>query len=238
MWQKGLLFVFVSLLVSGTESTDIIFSGFTEGTIYTYYTNEDNPITELNCSGTSTDTSVTSISTTWYSKGINIVNTDTGSSVLRFEDVATVVKWREYGVYFCRSVYEIHGQEQQEDSGDIVVEIECELFLLYGLEYYYICYIFSDNTTITVSYGDTVYVRGITNRDIVTIPVMTEGVAICCDAEGGEWTYDGQSGIDNPVRIDLFTIANAESYHCIKRETPTGPNKIIHSVGECLVEME
>ena len=72
---------------------------------------------------------------------------------------------------------------------------------------------------------------------------MTENVTISCDAEGGEWAHDGQSGIDNPVRIDLFTIANAESYHCYKRETPTGPNKIIKSVevkavGESLDKME
>ena len=133
MWQKGLLFVLVSLLVSGTESTDITFSGFTEGSIYTYYTNEDNSITELNCSATPTDTSVTFTRTTWYYKGSKNVNTDTGSSVLRFEDVATVVKWREYRVYFCRVVYDMNAVEQQENSGDIFVDIKCELFLLYGL---------------------------------------------------------------------------------------------------------
>ena len=226
-----------------TESLDITFSGFTAGTVYTYYANEDNPITELNCSGSSTDTGVTSISTTWYYRVSEIVNTDTGSSVLRFEDVATVVKWREYRVYFCRAVYDINGQERQQDSGDVFVDIKCQLFLVYGLQHYYICYIFSDNTTITVSYGDTVYVRDITNRDTVRIPVMTESVTISCDAEGGEWAHDGQSGIDNPVRIDLFTIANAEYYDCTKKETPTGPNRIIHSVevkavGECLVKME
>ena len=236
-----LLLCNASLLL--TESTDITFSGFTAGAVYTFYTNGDNPITELTCSATPTHTGVTIFSATWYYKSTSSVNTDTGSSVLRFEDVATVVKWREYRVYFCRSVYDFSANESQENSGDIYVEIKCELFLLYGLQYYYISYIFSDNTTITVSYGDTVYFDEITNSDIVRIPVMTENVAICCDAEGGEWAHDGQSGIDNPVRIDLFTIANAESYHCYKRETPTGPNRTIQSVevkavGECLVEME
>ena len=116
-----------------TESTDITFSGFTEGTIYTYYTNGDNPITELNCSSTRTNTNVTITCTSWYSKGINNVNTNTGSSVLMFEDVATVVKWREYRVYFCRVVYDISANELRQDSGDIFVDIKCELFLLYGL---------------------------------------------------------------------------------------------------------
>ena len=108
------------LLVIG--SNHIAFSGFTDGTVYTYYTNGANPIAELTCIATPTDNTVSAISTSWYYR-----TASTGSSVLSFEDVATVVKWKQSRTYFCRAVYNINGQEQQEDSENIVVAIECKL---------------------------------------------------------------------------------------------------------------
>ena len=128
MWQTGLLLLLLlSYLLPVIGSNHIVFSGFTEGTVYTYYTNGANPIAELTCIATPTDNTVSAISTSWYQKTGSSGITDTGSSVLRFEDVATVVKWRESRVYFCRAVYNINGEEQQEDSENIVVAIECKL---------------------------------------------------------------------------------------------------------------
>ena len=112
-----------SVLVIG--SNHIVFSGFTEGTTYTYYTNGANPIAELTCIATPTDNTV---SASWYYK-----TGSTGSSVLRFQDVATVVKWRQSREYFCRAVYNINGEEQQENSENIVVAIECKSFHRIGL---------------------------------------------------------------------------------------------------------
>ena len=119
-----LLLLLLNYLLPVIGNNYIAFSGFTEGTIYTYYTNGANPIAELTCIATPTDNTVSAISSSWYYK-----TASTGSSVLRFEDVATVVKWRESRIYFCRAVYNINGQKQQEDSGNIAVAIECKSFL-------------------------------------------------------------------------------------------------------------
>ena len=127
MWQTGLLLLLLlSYLLPVIGSNHIAFSGFTEGNTYTYYTNGANLITELTCIATSTDNTVSAISTSWYQKTGSSGITDTGSSVLRFEDVATALKWGQSRVYFCRAVYSINGQEQQEDSENILVAIECK----------------------------------------------------------------------------------------------------------------
>ena len=109
-------------------SNHIAFSGFTEGTVYTYYTNGANPITELTCIATPTDNTVSAISTSWYYKSSNGI-TDTGSNVLKFQDVATVVKWGATRVYFCKATYTINGQEQEENSSNIAVTVESKLFI-------------------------------------------------------------------------------------------------------------
>ena len=208
-----------------TESVSIVFSGFTEGDTYTYYTNGDNAITELTCVATNTYSNDSSINTTWYHSS----STDTDSSVLRFVDTAAALKWGEKRAYFCRAVYNNGQQQQQEDSGNIVVAIECELsyFILRYIHIY--TFHISDNTTITVRYGDTVYIRDITNRERVPLPVMTEGVVISCDAEGGEWNYSGQSTLANPISIDLFTLEYSVTFACTKRD-PSGARRTVHRV--------
>ena len=217
-----------------TESVSIVFSGFTEGDTYAYYTNRDSAITELTCVATDTDKSVNSISTYWYLKASDS-ETNTSSSVLRFVDTAAALKWGEKREYFCRAVYENGQGQEQEDSGNIVVAIECELSCyVYGMLYNYTFHT-SDNTTITVSYRDTVYVRDITNRERVPLPVMTEGVVISCDAEGGEWSYQksstgmGLSGQVNPINIALFTLEYSVTFECTKID-PSGARRTVHRV--------
>ena len=92
----------------------------------------------------------------------------------------------------------------------------------------------TDNTTIVVSYKDIVQVREITNNNPVLIPVMTESVAISCDAEGGKWTYAQPTrarltGVANPITIDLFTLEYVLRFECTKRDS-TGSNRNIHNV--------
>ena len=120
-----------SILVAVTGSNHIVFSGFTEGNTYTYYTNGSNLITELICSATYTDNTVSSISTSWYGKTRskdNPIIADTGSNVLRFQDVATQLNWGNSGTYFCRAVFNINGDEQKENSFDIEVVIESKYY--------------------------------------------------------------------------------------------------------------
>ena len=219
-----------------TESVSILFSGFTEGDTYAYYTNGYNmSITELTCVATDTAPNITSISTYWYLRASNS-ETNTSSSVLRFVDTAAALKWGEERAYFCRAVY-ANGEEQQQqqDSEDIVVTVRCELSCyVYGMLYIYTFHT-SDNTTITVSYRDTVYVRDITNRERVPLPVMTEGVVISCDAEGGEWSYQksstgmGLSGQVNPINIALFTLEYSVTFDCTKID-PSGARRTVHRV--------
>ena len=114
-----LLFTTIYLLISVSECTDIQFEGFIP-IIYTYYTNGINNYTELTCTATST---YTIINTTW----IDITeNTDTGSNVLRFEDIATEVIWGDQRDYFCRAFYQTDTVMYQ-DSNSITVMIKCEL---------------------------------------------------------------------------------------------------------------
>ena len=224
-----------------TESVNIVFSGFTEGDTYAYYTNGDNmSITELTCVATDTTSNLNSISTYWYLKDSDS-ETNTSSSVLRTDEIAAALKWGEERAYFCRAVYE-NGQgqqQQQEDSGNIVVTLRCELSCyVYGMLYNYTFHT-SDNTTITVRYGDTVYVRDITNRERVPLPVMTEGVVISCDAEGGEWSYQQSStgirlsGQVNPINIALFTleysVTVSVTFECTKRDA-SGSRRTVHRV--------
>ena len=114
-----LLFLLCNTSLLVTESSHITFSGFTEGNEYTYYTNGYNPITELTCTAGYTDPIVTSLSTSWYYGS----SRNTGSNLLRFEDVARGVKWGNKLIHFCRAV--INGQEQ-EDSASIAVSVKCE----------------------------------------------------------------------------------------------------------------
>ena len=76
------------LCVSG--NTDIVFEGFASEAAYTYYTNGVNEYTQLTCVATSN--TYTYINTTWI-EVTGITYMDTGSSVLRFEDIATEVNW-------------------------------------------------------------------------------------------------------------------------------------------------
>ena len=119
-----LLYITLNCLLFYTTGDNIYFSGFTEGRGYTYYTNGNNLVTELTCTSHGVNNSgVYNIRNFWlYNQ-----DTDTGSSVLRFENVATEVKWKESREYFCRAVYLINSEEYQEDSDTITVYIECEL---------------------------------------------------------------------------------------------------------------
>ena len=77
----------------------------------------------------------------------------------------------------------------------------------------------TDNTTITVSYGDITHVRDIDDRNSVYIPVMTENVMISCDADMALWTYSlagisQQTNIPNPLMLDLFIIQYDTDYFC------------------------
>ena len=107
------------LCVSG--NTDIEFEGFIQDTVYTYYTNGVN--VQLTCVATSN--TYTDINTTWIDVTGNTY-TDTGSSVLRFEDIATEVNWGNLGEYLCRAVYHTDPVMDQ-DSHSITVRIKCEL---------------------------------------------------------------------------------------------------------------
>ena len=108
-------------LLCVSESTDIEFEGFTSNLVYTYYTNGVNEYTELTC--TATSNTYTIINTTW----IDITeNTDTGSNVLRFEDIATEVIWGDQRDYFCRAFYQTDPVMFQ-DSDSITVRIKCKL---------------------------------------------------------------------------------------------------------------
>ena len=107
-------------LLCVSESTDVQFAGFTHTLVYTYYTNGVNDYTELTCTVTST---YTIINTTW----IDVTeNTDTGSNVLRFEDIATEVTWGDQRDYLCRAFYQTDPVMYQ-DSDSITVRIRCEL---------------------------------------------------------------------------------------------------------------
>ena len=107
------------LCVSG----NIGFGGFTPDTVYTYYTNGVNVYTQLTCNATSE--TYTDINTTWINVTGNTY-TDTGSSVLRFEDIATEVNWGDERDYLCRAVYQTDFVMYQ-DSHMITVMIKCEL---------------------------------------------------------------------------------------------------------------
>ena len=119
-----LLYITLNCLVFYTTGNNINFTGFTEGREYTYYTNGNNLITELTCNALGvSNSSVYNIRSNWtYDQ-----DTDTGSNVLMFENVATEVKWKESREYFCRAVYLKNRVEYQEDSDTITVYIECEL---------------------------------------------------------------------------------------------------------------
>ena len=111
------------LCVSG--STDIQFDGFTSELVYTYYTNGVNEYTELTC--TATSITYTIINTTW----IDVTeNTDIGSNVLRFEDIATEVIWEDQRDYICIAFYQTDPVMYQ-DSDSITVRIKCELSIKY-----------------------------------------------------------------------------------------------------------
>ena len=112
------------LCVSG--NTDIVFEGFEPEKVYTYYTNGVNEYTQLPCVATS-DT-YTDINTTWIDV-TGITYTDTSSSVLRFEDIATEVNWGDERDYLCRAVYQTDPMMYQ-DSHSITVRIKCELIRL------------------------------------------------------------------------------------------------------------
>ena len=109
------------LCMSG--NTDIEFEGFTQGAVYTYYTNGVNEYTQLTCVATSN--TYTDINTTWIYVTGNTY-TDTGSSVLMFEDIATEVNWEGQINYLCRAVYQTDPVIYQ-DSHMIRVMIKCEL---------------------------------------------------------------------------------------------------------------
>ena len=119
-----LLYITLNCLILYTSGNNISFSGFTEGRGYTYYTNGNNLVTELTCTAHGVINSTAhNIRSSWFYNQ----DTDTGSNVLRFENVATEVKWKESREYFCRAVYLIYAEEYQEDSDTITVYIECEL---------------------------------------------------------------------------------------------------------------
>ena len=109
------------LCVSG--NTDIEFEGFTPEAVYTYYSNGVNEYTQLTCNATSN--SYTDINTTWINVTGNTY-TDTGSSVLRFGDIATEVNWGDERKYLCRAVYQTDPVMYQ-DSPMITARIKCEL---------------------------------------------------------------------------------------------------------------
>ena len=109
--------------VSG--NTDIEFGGFIPDTVYTYYTNGFNTYTQLTCNATSN--TYTIINTTWI---IVTANTDTDSSVLRFEDTAKEVTWGDQRDYLCRAFYQTDPVRYQ-DSDSITVVIKCELIICY-----------------------------------------------------------------------------------------------------------
>ena len=118
-----LLYITLNCLLFYTTGDNIYFKGFIEGRGYTYYTNGNNLVTELTCDAHGVNNSTArNIRTSWFYN-----HTDTGSNVLRFENVATEVKWKESREYFCRAVYLINSEEYQEDSDTITVYIECEL---------------------------------------------------------------------------------------------------------------
>eukprot|EP00800_Vazella_pourtalesii_P003166 TRINITY_DN131_c0_g1_i4.p1 TRINITY_DN131_c0_g1~~TRINITY_DN131_c0_g1_i4.p1 ORF type:complete len:543 (-),score=119.79 TRINITY_DN131_c0_g1_i4:298-1926(-) len=191
-----LLFATICLLLCVSGNTDIVFEGFTPDTEYTYYTNGVNVYTQLTCVATSN--TYTDINTTWIDVTGNTY-TDTGSSVLRFEDIATEINWRDERDYLCRAVYQTD-PVMYKDSHRITVRIKY-------------------NTTITVSHGDITHIRDIADRNNVYIPVMTENVMISCDADSALWNYSPtglspQSDVPNPLTIDLFTLQYATTYFC------------------------
>ena len=129
MYQNTLLlYITLNCLVFYITGNNIIFTGFTEGREYTYYTNGNNLITELICNANAVSNSgARNIRNSWFYNQ----DTDTGSNELMFENVATEVKWKESREYFCRAVYTKSGvQEYQEDSDTITVYIECKLSII------------------------------------------------------------------------------------------------------------
>ena len=121
-----LLHITLNCLILYTSGNNISFLGFTEGRGYTYYTNGNNLVTELTCVVHGVNSSgARNVRSSWFYNQ----DTDTGSSVLRFENVATEVKWKESREYFCRASYEIHPEQYQEDSDTITVYIECEFIM-------------------------------------------------------------------------------------------------------------
>ena len=123
--MKCLLLLFGTICLLLCVSGFIEFEGFTPYTEYTYYTNGVNVYTQLPCNATSN--TYTDINTTWiYVKGITY--TDTGSSVLRFEDIATEVNWGDERDYLCRAVYQTDPVIYQ-DSGNVTIRIKCELIV-------------------------------------------------------------------------------------------------------------
>ena len=119
-----LLYITFNCLIFSTTCNNIVFSGFTDGREYTYYTNGNNMITELRCTAIGVNNSrVYNLRPSWFYNQ----DTDTGSNVLMFENVATEVKWKKSREYFCRANYMISGVEYQEDSNTITVYIQCEL---------------------------------------------------------------------------------------------------------------
>ena len=93
-----LLITTICLLFCVSGNTDIEFGGFYPDTVYSYYTNGFNTYTQLTCNATSNNYTI--INTTWI---IVTANTDTDSSVLRFEDTATEVTWGDQRGYLGRS---------------------------------------------------------------------------------------------------------------------------------------
>ena len=116
-----LLITTICLLFCVSGNTDIVFGGFIPYTVYTYYTNGFNTYTQLTC--TATSNTYTIIDTTWI---IVTDNTDTDSSVLRFEDIAKEVTWGDDRDYFCRAFHQTDPVMYQ-DSDSITVVIKCEL---------------------------------------------------------------------------------------------------------------
>ena len=121
-----LLFVTICSLLCAPGDTDIEFEGFSPETVYTYYTNGVNEYTQLTCVATSN--TYTDINTTWIYVTGNTY-TDTGSSVLRFEDIATEVNWGDERDYLCRAVYQTDPVMYQDSV--ITVKIKCKLIVLY-----------------------------------------------------------------------------------------------------------
>ena len=121
--MKCLLLLFATICLLLCVSGFIEFEGFTPDTVYTYYTNGVNEYTQLPCNATSE--TYTDINTTWIEVTGNTY-ADTGSSVLRFEDIATEVNWEDEGEYLCRAVYQTDPVMYQ-DSDRLTVRIKCEL---------------------------------------------------------------------------------------------------------------